>query len=216
MRRASLFSPAATLRTSAGPACSARAERSPAARRSAVLATSASGRTRDPVSRVAPSTLTTSAPSPTQPSTSQAWESGRSTSASAPSTEISTSELAASTIRTMRSLMSGSRRSAELDSDPAHRVDVSRLLRRLAELAAQPRDVHVHRLVGPAVGHPPHVGEQIPPGDHLPGMQREVVQQVELPPAQVERRPIQGRHVRVDVQPQPADLQRAATAVALL
>src|SRR5438552_6512148 len=214
MRRASLFRPVPTLRTSAGPACSARADRSPSARRSAVLATSVSGPTSDRVSRAAMTPLTSSAARPTQPSTSQVWGWGRSSTQSAARTDASTSELAASTSRTMRTLMAGSRWGAELDSDPAHGVDVARILRRLPELAAQPRDVDVHRLVGPAVGHPPHVGEQIPPGDHLAGMQREVVQQVELPPAQVEGRAVQGRHVRVDVEPEPADLQRAAAAVA--
>src|SRR5215471_6379399 len=214
MRRASLFRPVPARRTSAGPACAARADRSPPARRSAVVATSVSGPTRDRVIRMAMTPLTTSAPRPTQPSTSQVWGSGRSSTQSAARTEASTSTLAASTSRTMRTLMTGSRWSAELDSDPAHGVDVARLLRRLPQLAAQPRDVDVHRLVGPAVGHPPHVGEQIPPGDHLAGVQREVVQQVELPPAQVEGRAVQGRHVRVDVQPESADLQRAAAAVA--
>src|SRR5262252_9461207 len=185
MRRASLFRPVPARRTSAGPACAARADRSPAARRSAVVATSPSGRTRDRVIKVAMIPLTASAPRPTQPSTSQVWGWGRSSTSIAARTEISTSELAASTSRTMRTLMAGSRWSAELDSDPAHRVDVARMLRGLPELAAQPRDVDVHRLVGPAVGHPPHVGEQVPPGDHLAGVQGQVVQQVELAPAQV-------------------------------
>src|SRR5947208_3506517 len=180
MRRASLFRPPPTRRTSGGPARSALADTSPltrttltglalsrafalmtASRRSPVVILATSGAI-DWAWAVAESTAR-----------SAAWE--RSNSASGTRTETSTSEQAASTSRLMRSLMAGSRRSAALDSDPAHGVDVARLLRRLPEFAAQPRDVDVHRLVGPAVGHPPHVGEQIPPANHLPGVQREVV-----------------------------------------
>src|SRR5215472_19386934 len=138
------------------------------------------------------------------------WPSACSTPATWSGTrrETCTRGLATTTSRMMRSLMAGSRRSAELDSDSAHGVEVPRLLSRLPELAAQPRDMNGYRLVGPAVGYAPHVGEQVPPGDHLAGVQREVVQQVELPPAQVQGGAVQGRHVRADVQPEPADLQR--------
>ena len=97
---------------------------------------------------------------------------------------------------------------AELDPDPADRVQVPGLLGGLAELAAQPRDVHVHGLVRTAVGQPPDVREQVPPGHHLPGVLRQVVQQVELPAAQVQRDAVQRGLVRVRVEPQPADLQR--------
>src|SRR4249919_3177644 len=79
-----------------------------------------------------------------------------------------------------------SSRRAELDPDPADRVHVTRLLRGFPELAAQPGDMDIDGLVGAAVGHAPDVSEQVTPGDHLAGVECQVVQQVELAPAQIQ------------------------------
>jgi hypothetical protein len=84
-------------------------------------------------------------------------------------------------------------------------VQVTRLLRGFPELAAQPGDVDIDGLVGAAVGHAPDVSEQVTPGDHLAGMECQVVQQVELAPAQIQWRTVQGGLVPVRVQPQAAD-----------
>ena len=83
------------------------------------------------------------------------------------------------------------------------------MLRGLAELPAQPRHVHVDGLVRSAVGQPPDVGEQVTAGHHLPGPQCQIVQEVELAAAEVERRAVQGGLMPVRVQPQPADRQQA-------
>ena len=99
---------------------------------------------------------------------------------------------------------------AELDPDPADRVQVAGLLCGFAELAAQPGHVDVDGLVRAAVGHPPDMGQQIPPGHHLAALQRQVVQQVELAPAQVQPCPpsrVASCPVRIELQ--AADHERA-------
>ena len=83
------------------------------------------------------------------------------------------------------------------------------MLSGLAELPAQPQHVHVDGLVRAAVGQPPDVGEQVTAGHHLSGPQRQVVQEVELAAAEVERRAVQVGLVPVRVQPQPPDRQQA-------
>ena len=60
------------------------------------------------------------------------------------------------------------------------------------------------------------MGEQIPPGDHLAHVEREVVQQVEFAPAQIEGPAIEGDLMGVRVQPQAADLDRAAAGAVRL
>ena len=72
MRTARRFSPAPARRTSGGPVTAARADSSPAARRSEAWASAASGRTRDRASWSATSTLSSSRRRPTPPSSNQA------------------------------------------------------------------------------------------------------------------------------------------------
>nr|BFE73853.1 hypothetical protein GCM10020092_071540 [Actinoplanes digitatis] len=81
-------------------------------------------------------------------------------------------------------------------------------LRGLAELAAQPGQVHVDRLVRAAVRHLPNLGEQLPLRDHLPRAGREVVQQVELARREVQLRAVQRGRPGTGVDPQPADGDR--------
>ena len=85
-----------------------------------------------------------------------------------------------------------SRRGLELDAHAAHGVQVAGLGGGLAELAAQPRQVDVDRLVGAAVGLAPHLGEQLAPGHHLGRAAGEVGEQVELEAGQLERLAVEG------------------------
>jgi hypothetical protein len=70
--------------------------------------------------------------------------------------------------------------------------------------------VDVDGLVRAPIRQAPDVGQQVAPGDHLAGVQRQVVQQVELAPAEVQPRPVQGGLVPGRVQPQAADLELAS------
>ena len=97
--------------------------------------------------------------------TARSAASVRSTRASGIRKDTSTREPIATTSRMTRSLMAAR---AELDPDPADRMQVAGLLSGLAELAAQPRDVDVDRLVRAAVRHPPDVGEQVALGTTWP------------------------------------------------
>ena len=67
----------------------------------------------------------------------------------------------------------------EHHADAAHRVQVAGPGGGLAELAPQPRDVHVDGLVV-AVGLVPHLGQQFPAGYHRAGPRGQVGEQVEL------------------------------------
>src|SRR6202042_607710 len=77
-------------------------------------------------------------------------------------------------------------RRVEHHADAAYRAQVPRLGGRLAELAPQPRHVHVDRLVI-TVGLVPHLGEQFLPRDHHAGPGGQVGEQVELAARQLER-----------------------------
>src|ERR1035441_10682118 len=69
-------------------------------------------------------------------------------------------------------------------ADTVDRTQVPRLCRRLAELAAQPRDVDVDSLVTAAVGLVPDICEELPLGHDPPEVDCQVVQQGELLAAQ--------------------------------
>src|ERR1039458_64221 len=93
---------------------------------------------------------------------------------------------------------------------PMDSTQVPRLCRRLAELAAQPRDVDVDGLVTAAVGLVPDIGEELSPGHDPPEVGCQVVQQVELLAAQKEV-PISERGLtsgRVDPEGSDRDPQR--------
>src|SRR5262245_8149369 len=84
-------------------------------------------------------------------------------------------------------------------------MQVTGLLRRLAQLPAQPRYVHVDGLVRAAVRQVPDVREQVTAGCYLSLPQRQVMQQVEFAAAEIERRAVQGGLVTVWVEPEAAD-----------
>ena len=50
--------------------------------------------------------------------------------------------------------------------------------------------------------------EQVPPGDYLPRVSGQVVQQLELAPAEVEAHPVEGDLMGARVQPEAAHLKR--------
>jgi len=52
------------------------------------------------------------------------------------------------------------------------------------------------------------MGQQIPPGDHLPRVQGQVVQQVELAPAEVDCLAVESDLMSARVQPEAGDLKR--------
>ena len=81
---------------------------------------------------------------------------------------------------------------------PAHGVQVAGLGGGLAELAAQPRQVDVDRLVRPAVRLAPHLGEELTARHHLGRAAGEVGEQVELEARQLERLAGQGGGPPVD------------------
>src|ERR1022692_2122600 len=91
-------------------------------------------------------------------------------------------------------------------------MQVPGLLSTLPELAPEPRNMDVHCLVCAAVRYPPYVREQLALGDYLPGPHGQVVQQVELPPGQIEPSAVECRLVRLTVKPEPADDHRLAAA----
>src|SRR6516164_6761311 len=65
----------------------------------------------------------------------------------------------------------------------------------------------VHRPVGASVRHPPDMREQVPPGDYLPRVRSQVVQQLELAPAEVKAHPVEGDLMGARVQPEAAHLK---------
>src|ERR1700721_4337083 len=68
----------------------------------------------------------------------------------------------------------------EPEPDATHGGDVAGTVRVIAELAAQPGNVHVERLGrGPPLG-PPDVPHQLLPGDHLARVPDQRPEQVEL------------------------------------
>src|SRR5262249_41579428 len=89
---------------------------------------------------------------------------------------------------------------------PPHRMQVPGLLRGLAKLAAQPRQVHVEALVGAAIGELPDLDEQLLLGDHGPGPGRKVVQQIELAWRQVKHRTVEEGLASAPVDAKPAHL----------
>src|ERR1039458_4425186 len=98
----------------------------------------------------------------------------------------------------------------EPHADTVDRAQVPRLCRRLAELAAQPRDVDVDSLVTAAVGLVPDICEELPLGHDPPEVDCQVVQQVELLAAQ-KQVPISERGLtsgRVDPEGSDRDRQR--------
>jgi hypothetical protein len=84
-------------------------------------------------------------------------------------------------------------------------VQVARLLRGLAELAAQPRQVDVDGLVRAAVGQLPDLGEQLAFAHDAAGAGGEVVQQVELAGRQLQGTAVDAGLPRARVDPQAAD-----------
>ena len=83
----------------------------------------------------------------------------------------------------------------------------------LTELAAQPGQVHVDGLVGPAVGRLPHLGEQRALRDDLTRARHEVGEQVELPRPQIELPAGQHRRPRAHVDVEVADREPGVRAV---
>ncbi len=81
----------------------------------------------------------------------------------------------------------------------------------LAELAAQPRDVHVDGLVV-AVGLMPHLGQQLPAGDDRAGPRGQVREQVELAARELKAPAVEQRLPPglVDAQPGHGDDGRLA------
>ena len=100
----------------------------------------------------------------------------------------------------------------QADPDPAHAWQVPRLGRRLAELAAQPRQVDVDGALGAAVRLLPHVGQQLALGDHLAGARRQRQQQVELLARQLQRLAGEGGRAGALVDDQLADADRLGAA----
>src|SRR5215470_2966142 len=70
------------------------------------------------------------------------------------------------------------------DAYPVDRAQVAGLRRRLTELLAQPRQVHIDRVIRAAVRLVPYLGQQLALGDDPAAAGRERVQQVELLPVQ--------------------------------
>src|SRR5262249_43239728 len=68
----------------------------------------------------------------------------------------------------------------EPEPDPAHGGDVARAVRVVAELAAEPGDVHVEGLGRAPPLAVPDLPHDLLPGDHLPGVVHQHAQQVEL------------------------------------
>src|SRR5215467_6925123 len=68
----------------------------------------------------------------------------------------------------------------EPEPDPAHGGDVARAVRVVAELAAEPGDVHVEGLGRAPPLAVPDLPHDLLPGDHLPGVVHQHTQQVEL------------------------------------
>src|SRR5215469_9496322 len=121
--------------------------------------------------------------------------------------EVTAAQTSAIVLRTVRLP-----RCVEHDADSAHGPQVSRPGGSFAQLAAQPGAVHVDGLVV-AVRLPPHLGEQLPPGDHHAGPGRQVGEQVKLAARQFERRAVKNRFAPGEVDAQPAhanDLRGAA------
>ena len=106
-----------------------------------------------------------------------------------------------------RRLVSRSERE-ELDADTAHRVQVARRARALAQLAAQPREVRVDRLLGAAVRLVPDLGEELLLGDDGAAVARQVEQEVELLAAQLERLTGERRGARRGIDHEVGDLDR--------
>ncbi len=100
-------------------------------------------------------------------------------------------------------------------ADPADALEIARLGRRLAELAAQPRQVHVDGPVGAAVGLLPHLDQQGALADDLAGALGERQQQVELPPGQLELLAGQGGGAGRLVDQQLADPDRLGRRAAV-
>ena len=98
--------------------------------------------------------------------------------------------------------------SDQADPDAADAVQVARLGRRLAELAAQPGQVDVDGAVGAAVRLPPHLGEQLALGHHLAGPLGQREQQVELLARELHRVAAEGHGARALVDDQVADADR--------
>src|SRR5262245_35118223 len=124
---------------------------------------------------------------------SRAAERTRAPSGTAKAT--TTSEVVASTTRTMRRRtgVSAGGGGDEAHADPSHRVQIAGLGARLPQLAPQPRQVDVDRLVGTAVGLLPDLGQQLAPGHHLGTAPGQVGQEVELEPGEVELAAVDGR-----------------------
>src|SRR5918995_741082 len=74
----------------------------------------------------------------------------------------------------------------EAEAETAHGRDVARCVRVVAELAAQPRHVHVERLGGADRVRAPDVAHQRVPDHHGAGVLHEDAQQVELLCGQVQ------------------------------
>src|SRR5215470_2531139 len=68
----------------------------------------------------------------------------------------------------------------EAEPDAAHGGDVARAVRVVAQLAAEPGDVHVERLGRAPPLAVPDLPHDLFPGDHLPGVVHQHTQQVEL------------------------------------
>src|SRR6478672_11867854 len=90
-------------------------------------------------------------------------------------------------------------------ADAAYRGQVARLGRRLAELAAQPREVHVDGLVRAAPRLAPHLDEQVALGDHLARALGQVGEQVELARRQLDLGAVEVHPPTGQVDRQPAD-----------
>src|SRR5260370_3937961 len=86
-------------------------------------------------------------------------------------------------------------------------VEVAWPLRGLPQFPAQPREVDVHRPVSAAERHLPDMREQVPPADHLSCVEGQVMQQVELAPAQVKCHSVEGDLMGASVQPKAANLK---------
>src|SRR5215469_8918181 len=86
-------------------------------------------------------------------------------------------------------------------------VQIAWPLRSLPQFPAQPREVDIHRPVGAAVRQTPDMCEQVPPGDYLPRVESQVVEQLELAPAQVEYRSVERDLMGASVEPKAANLK---------
>ena len=105
--------------------------------------------------------------------------------------DTTTTEVVAMTSQKMRRRTTAALLAAvrvdEAYPDPAHAVQVARLGGGLAELASQPRQVHVDGPVRPAVRVAPDLGEELALRDDLAGPRRQREQQVELLARQLQR-----------------------------